>query len=90
MIQLTNGKGQWQFGTSENEWGRYLVLVKDLKSGHITGTILYIDEPGWQSREGNDDQTAASMLSFTSNKEKYAVGDEVTLIFPLVRAEDYW
>ena len=81
-IQLTNGKGQWQFGTSENEWGRYLVLVKDLKSGHTTGSTLYIDEPGWQSREGNDDQTAASMLSFTSNKEKYAVGDEVSLSVP--------
>ena len=81
-VQLTNGRGQWQFGTSANEWGRYLILVKDLKSGHTSGTTLYIDEPGWQSREGNDDQTAASMLSFTSNKEKYTAGDEVSLNIP--------
>ncbi len=81
-IQLTNGKGQWQFGTSENEWGRYLILVKDLKSGHITGSVFYIDEPGWQSRSGNDDQSAAAMLSFTGNKEKYNVGDEVQLNIP--------
>ena len=81
-VHLTNGKGQWQFGASENEWGRYLILVKDLKSGHITGSTLYIDEPGWQSREGNDDQAAASMLSFTSNKEKYGVGEEVALNIP--------
>ena len=81
-VHLINGRGQWQFGTSENEWGRYLILVKDLKSGHTSGTALYIDEPGWQSREGNDDQTAASMLSFTSNKEKYNVGDEVVLNIP--------
>lgn len=81
-VHLTNGRGQWTFGTSENEWGRYLILVKDLKSGHTSGTTLYIDEPGWQSREGNDDQTAASMLSFVAGKEKYNVGEEVSLTIP--------
>jgi len=81
-VHLANGKGQWQFGTSENEWGRYLILVKDLKSGHITGSTFYIDEAGWQRRSGNDDQTAATMLSFSSNKEKYNVGDEVVLNIP--------
>ena len=82
-VHLTNGRGQWQFGTSENEWGRYLILVKDLKSGHVAGSTFYIDEPGWQSREGTDaDQTAAAMLSFTSGKEKYNVGDEVSLTIP--------
>ncbi len=81
-VHLVNGRGQWTFGASEDEWGRYLILVKDLKSGHITGSALYIDSPYWQSREGNDDQTAASMLSFTSSKEKYNVGDEVSLTIP--------
>ncbi|MEO6548867.1 MAG: MG2 domain-containing protein [Ferruginibacter sp.] len=81
-VHLNNGRAQWQFGVSEKEWGRYLILVKDLQSGHTTGSTLYIDEPGWQSREGNDDQTAASMLSFSSNKEKYNVGEEITLNIP--------
>lgn len=82
-VRLTNGRGQWQFKTSENEWGRYLVLVKDPKSGHTTGATLYIDEPGWQSRGGDEtDQTAASMLSFSANKDKYNVGDEVALTIP--------
>jgi uncharacterized protein YfaS (alpha-2-macroglobulin family) len=81
-VQLTNGKGQWQFGASANEWGRYLILVKDVKSGHTTGSTFYIDEPGWQSRSGDEDQSAASMLSFASNKEKYNVGDEIQLNIP--------
>lgn len=81
-ITLTNGRGQWQFGISANEWGRYLILVKDKTSGHTTGSAFYIDEPGWQTRSGNDDQSAASMLSFTSNKEKYNVGEEVSLTIP--------
>ncbi|MBL0357356.1 MAG: hypothetical protein IPP72_10945 [Chitinophagaceae bacterium] len=81
-VSISNGKGQWQFKTSPNEWGRYLILVKDVKSGHMTGSTFYIDEPGWQSREGNDDQSAATMLSFSSNKEKYNAGDEVILNIP--------
>ena len=57
-------------------------FVKDLASGHITGSTLYIDEPGWQSRSGNEDQSAASMLSFSSSKDKYTVGEEVKLSIP--------
>lgn len=80
---VTNGKGSWQFKTSPNEWGRYLLLVKDTRTGHMTGSTFYIDEPGWQSRSGNDeDQTAATMLSFSSNKEKYNIGDEAVLNIP--------
>ena len=81
-ISLTNGRGQWQFSTGSREWGRYLILVKDKISGHTTGSVFYIDEPGWQSRSGQEDQTAAAMLSFSSNKEKYNVGEEVTLNIP--------
>ncbi|MES2849002.1 MAG: MG2 domain-containing protein [Bacteroidota bacterium] len=82
-VNITNGKGQWQFKTSTNEWGRYLLLVKDVKSGHMTGSTFYIDDPYWQSRSGNDeDQTAATMLSFSSNKEKYNVGEEAVLNIP--------
>lgn len=81
-VSLSGGRGQWTFRTSASEWGRYLILVKDLKSGHTTGSVFYIDEPGWQSRSGNEDQSAASMLSFTSNKEKYNVGEEISLSIP--------
>ncbi|MFC4263530.1 alpha-2-macroglobulin [Ferruginibacter yonginensis] len=81
-ISLKNGKGNWSFKTGNNEWGRYLILVKDKVSGHITGTTFYVDEPGWQSRSGNDDQSAASMLSFSSDKTNYNVGDNIKLTIP--------
>ena len=29
-------------------WGRYLILVRDPKSGHVTGQTFYIDDPYWQ------------------------------------------
>ena len=81
-VHLTNGKGNWNFRADQNEWGRYLVLVKDNKSGHTTGQVIYMDDAGWQSRGNTDDPTAASMLSFTADKEKYEVGDEVRLTIP--------
>ncbi|MBL7701376.1 MAG: hypothetical protein JNM14_03955 [Ferruginibacter sp.] len=81
-VKLNNGRGNWTFGTSENEWGRYLILVKDLKSGHTTGSTFYIEDAYWQTRAGEEDQTAASMLSFQADKEKYNVGDEVSLKIP--------
>ena len=84
-VKLSNGKGSWSFKTGANEWGRYLILVKDKVSGHITGSTIYVDEPGWQSRSGNDDATAASMLSFSSDKNKYNVGDEISLKIPTAK-----
>ena len=81
-VHLTNGAGKWNFSAREGEWGRYLILVKDLKSRHTTGEVVYLDEPGWQIRENTDDPTAASMLSFISDKEKYNVGEEVNITIP--------
>lgn len=81
-VHLVNGRAQWQFGVSSNEWGRYLILVKDLKSGHTSGASFYIDDPDWQMHGGNEDQTAAAMLSFNTDKPKYEVGDQVTLTIP--------
>jgi alpha-2-macroglobulin len=81
-VHLNNGAGKWSFNVGETEWGRYLVLVKDLASGHVTGDVMYIDEPGWQSRNNTDDPTAASMLSFISDKPAYSTGEDVTLTIP--------
>ncbi len=81
-ISLDNGKGAYTVNLSSDDWGRYLVLVKDTKSGHVTGQTFYIDGPYWQTRDNKDDATAASMLSFTSNKEKYNAGEDVMLSIP--------
>ena len=82
VVHLNNGTGKWSFNVGENEWGRYLVLVRDINSGHATGDVVYFDQPGWQNRGNTDDPTAASMLSFSSGKERYVTGEEVTLTIP--------
>src|SRR4030095_740726 len=62
--------------------GRYLLLVKDVRSGHKTGATFFVDDYSWQTRAGGTDASAAAMLSFTSDKEKYNVGDNINLSIP--------
>ncbi len=81
-ITLNNGNGKWKVRVNYPDWGRYLIRVVDLESGHSTGRTLYIDWPGWAQREQQNNPTEASMLSFTADNETYQAGDEVTLTIP--------
>lgn len=82
VLDLQGGKSQWSFQVAEKDWGRYLVLVKDLNSGHITGKVLYIESPDWESRAMDDNPTEAAMLALNLDKAKYQVGDPVTVNIP--------
>ncbi|WP_257669866.1 alpha-2-macroglobulin family protein [Parapedobacter tibetensis] len=81
-ITLNNGTGKWNIRVNYPDWGRYLVRIVDLESGHSAGKTLYVDWPGWAQREQQNNPTEASMLSFTADKETYKVGEEVTLTIP--------
>lgn len=79
--KTVNGKGTWKFKIKYPEWGRYLIRVHDPVSGHSTAKVVYIDWPGWagRSRKGND---GATMLSFSSDKTAYNIGEKATVMIP--------
>lgn len=81
-MTLHGGKGTWDLQINYPDWGRYLVRVKDLQSGHTTGQTVYIDWPGWAERVQKENPSEASMLVFTSDKPQYNVGDDITLTMP--------
>lgn len=81
-VNVVNGKASFSHKFKDNEWGRYLILVKDQRSGHTTGEVFYMDDDSWQQRNTTDDASAASMLSFTTDKEKYVAGEEVKVTIP--------
>ena len=81
-VTLHDGKGKWNLRINSPDWGRYLVRVKDLQSGHTAGKAVYIDWPGWAERMQKDNPAEASMLVFTSNKQQYKTGDDITLTIP--------
>ncbi|MFV0538008.1 MAG: alpha-2-macroglobulin family protein [Dysgonomonas sp.] len=81
-ISTSGGKGSVKFRVDYPDWGRYLVMVKDEQGGHITGKILYVDWPSWRGRSEKDDPSGLTMLSFTTDKQSYKVGETVTVILP--------
>lgn len=80
----TDGKGKssFSFKTGEDDWGRYLVRVTDTESGHSAGETVMIDYPYWSGKTKNTTGEEASMLVFTTDKEKYSVGEKATVSFP--------
>jgi hypothetical protein len=81
VINSINGKGAWNFKIKYPEWGRYFVKAFDPVSGHSTGKVVYIDWPGWAGRAREDGQ-GATMLSFSSDKNNYNLGEQVNLVIP--------
>ncbi len=81
-IRAENGKGTWRFKVDQPEWGRFYVRACDPVSGHCAGDIVYIDWPGYAGRGGRDGATGASMLSFSSDKNTYQVGEQAVIHMP--------
>ncbi len=80
-VRTTGGKSVFQFMAGHDDWGRYLIKVTDLSSGHAAARVVYVDWPGYYRMPGGEKQ-AASMLTFTSDHDKYKVGDQVKLTIP--------
>ncbi|MDI1234662.1 MAG: MG2 domain-containing protein [bacterium] len=81
MIKTLNGKAQFKFRVGEEDYGRYLVTVSDIKGGHQTGKVVVVDWPSWSrgNRTGHDNST---MLNFSCDKTQYTVGENIQLSFP--------
>lgn len=71
-----------RFRVDYPEWGRYLVYVKDIDSGHASGNVVMIDWPASRGRSDKSDPDALSMLSFTTDKKSYDVGETATVFVP--------
>ncbi len=80
--KTVNGKGTFTFNIKYPDWGRYMVRVTDKKSGHSTGKIVYVDWPGWAGRGQRENPGGAAMLSFSSDKEEYQVGEKAQISMP--------
>ncbi|WP_306568026.1 alpha-2-macroglobulin family protein [Flavobacterium lindanitolerans] len=77
-----SGKARFQFKTTDDEWGRYLVRVTDPNGGHSSGETVMIDWPIWSGKTRNTNGAEAKMLVFSADKEKYNVGEKAIVSFP--------
>ncbi|MCL2132989.1 MAG: MG2 domain-containing protein, partial [Bacteroidales bacterium] len=76
-----NGIGSVSYKLTYPDWGLFLVKVTDPQSGHSTVQKMYID--WWGYGRGDDNSSAGvSVLSFRTDKDKYNVGEKVTVTVP--------
>lgn len=84
QVVLNNGTGNWTLRVNYPSWGRYLLRVSD-EDGHSTGKVMYMDWPGWAGRAQRENAVEATMLTFTSDKSAYKVGEEARLSIPTAK-----
>ncbi len=81
-LATRDGAGEWKFEIKYPEWGRYLVRACDLDGGHCTGQVLYIDWPSWAGASRDQSGPAANVLTITSDKQEYKVGETAIIQLP--------
>ena len=78
----SKGLASVDFKLPYNTWrdnGRYLIMVSDKQGDHASAFTAYFSE--WYGSIGGQGE-GATMLSFTSDKEKYDVGEEAEIVIP--------
>ena len=78
----TNGDGMAQMQVKPDKWGRYFVRAGDLSSGHFSGDYFYSGYPWDDGDKENMSRDNAAMLSFSTDKEKYVVNDNIEINIP--------
>lgn len=81
-FSTVNGEAKINTQIDYPDWGRYIILVKDKESGHTTGAVFYVDWPEERGRANKKDPNGLTMLSFSTDKSTYDVGEKATVIIP--------
>ncbi len=81
-LATSNGKTKWSIKIDKNNYGRYLLYVKDLEGKHSSSKIIYFDWPEWKTRISDEREQTSTQLVFTTDKENYNVDEEVIVSFP--------
>ena len=66
-------------------WGRYLVLARDITSGHTAGRFVSFDWPDTYGRANRRDPESLTMLSFSTDKPSYLSGEKATVYVPAAK-----
>ncbi|MBP7184745.1 MAG: hypothetical protein KBA06_04495, partial [Saprospiraceae bacterium] len=79
---VTNSKGEVDWKINISDWGRYMIRVCDLESGHCSGDFLYTGYP-WGDNENEYKREAAAMLELSSQKTTYNIGENIQVKIPV-------
>ncbi|MDR1761105.1 MAG: hypothetical protein LBR55_01500, partial [Bacteroidales bacterium] len=82
IVEVRNGKAMYEMNLGGNYWGRKLMRVTSQESGHSTGAVFYTTYKSWYSNAGSENPGGAEMLMFSTDKQKYAVGEKALIQLP--------
>lgn len=77
--------GKIPFRIDYPDWGRFLVLVRDRVSGHVCSQTFLADWPEYRGRADRRDPEALTMLTFSTDKDSYEVGQTATVYIPAAK-----
>ena len=81
-LTAVNGRTSIPLKIEDNDWGKYLVIIRDIKGGHATGGVIRVDSPEWNGRSAKGDARGSREFSFTLDKSQYEVGETAKVYLP--------
>ena len=81
-VTVSNGVASIPFRVNYPNWGKYLIIARDIKGGHATGGTFLVDWPEWRGRANRAEAVASTELSFTLDKKSYETGETANIYLP--------
>ncbi|HIA05102.1 MAG TPA: hypothetical protein EYN71_00015, partial [Flavobacteriales bacterium] len=81
-VSTKNGKAMYEMNLDGRYYGRKFIRITDPETGHSVGKAFYTTYKGWWSQPGGDNPGGAEMLTFSTDKTKYDVGESVRVELP--------
>ncbi len=81
-IDTKNGKAIYELNFGERHYGRKYIRVTDPATGHSCGQAFYVTYKGWWNDNDGSNPGAAELLSFSTEKKTYSVGEKVKVTIP--------
>ncbi len=83
-VNTKNGKALFDLNLGQEQWGRKYIRIIDPVSGHSCGKDFYMTYGNWN--ESADKPGGAEMLSFSTDKKEYIIGEKIKVNIPEAKA----
>ncbi len=81
-ISTKNGKAMYELNLGGNYYGRKFIKIIDPVTGHSAGQAFYVTYKGWWDNGGGENPGGAEMLTFSTDKKTYQVGEKIKVNIP--------
>ena len=84
-ISTVNGKARYELNLDGKYYGRKYIRITDPVTGHSAGQTFYVTYKSWWNNDGSENPGGAEMLTFSTDKKKYNVGEKIKVNIPTAK-----